>query len=378
MYVLGGSPRQRTKVFCFFFSKKKSFLACKWVVTSRGNIFLDPPDFPAALYGPLADRIAALLGTRSDIVFVQAEALLALEAAAASLSRPGLVALNIVTSTYGTAFGTWLRKGGADVHDLAAEPGRPITVLEVEKALDNLPRVKIVAWTHGETSMGLVNPLDDIAALARAKGALCVVDAVASVGGHRLNLDAIDVTVMGPQKALSGPAGVSLVCCNDRAWSHMEACSPPGPSMLSLTGIKRDWIDRGRGALPGTPPPLEFWALDAAISRAEAEGLDAIILRHGRAASAMRAALRALGLKLWIEDDDSASNLATTIQTPPNFDADALVKAAPDFGVKLNHAGAPMRGHLLRFDHMGVGASNASVTAISEGFGRMLKKGLLF
>ncbi len=341
-------------------------------MTPHWNELLDPPDFPADRYAPLADRIANLLGTRSDIVFVQAEAVLALEAAATSLSRPGLVVLNIVTSFYGTTVGAWLRRAGAAVHHLESAPGRPISLSAVAKALDDLQRVDVVAWTHGESSTGVVNPLDDIAAIARSKGALTLVDAVASAGAHALNLNAIDVTIIGPQKALAGPAGVSMAVCSDRAWAHMQTCATPDASLLSLTGIKRDWLDRGRSALPGTPPALEFWALDAAIARAEAEGLDHIIARHRAAALATRQALRDLGLPPWIEDDSHASHLATTIAVPAGMDADTLVKSAPAFGVKMNHAGAPMRGKLLRLDHMGRAASTETVAACMAGFAQML------
>jgi aspartate aminotransferase-like enzyme len=341
-------------------------------VTPNWTTLLDPPDFPASSYAPLADRIARLFGTRSDIVFVQAEAVLALEAAAICMSRPGLVALNLVTSFYGTIVGGWLRKTGADVHDIVSAPGQPTDLSAVANALATLKQVDLVAWTHGETSTGVVNPLDEIADMARAKGALTIVDAVASAGGHAIDLDALDLVVIGPQKALAGPAGVSIVSCSARAWAHMAAGSAPDASLLSLTGIKRDWIDRGRGALPGMPPPLEFWALDAAIARAEAEGLDAIMHRHRIAASATRAGLHALGMELWVADDAAASRLATTITTPPGHHADALVTAAPDFGVKLNHAGAPMRGRLVRFDHMGRGACMESVIDNVVGFGRMV------
>lgn len=347
---------------------------CTATVTQHWNALLDPPDFPADLYAPLADRIAQLLGTSNDIVFVQAEAVLALEAAATSLSRPGVVVLNIATSFYGTTVGGWLRRGGAAVHQLNSEPGRPITIAAVAKALDDLQRVDVVAWTHGESSTGVVNPLDDIAALARAKGALTLVDAVASAGAHTLNLDALDVTVIGPQKALAGPAGVSIVACSEPAWSHMSTCTAPDPSLLSLTGIKRDWLDRGRGALPGTPPALEFWALDAAIARAEGEGLEPIIARHRAAAMATRQALRELGAAPWIERDAQASHLATTIEVPEGLDADTLVTSAPAFGVKMNHAGAPMRGRLVRFDHMGRGASAENVAASMNGFAEMIRK----
>ncbi len=77
---------------------------------------LDVPNYPADRYAPLADRLRRLLATQSELVFIQAEALLALEASAISLARPGVTALNIVTSPYGAYFGTWLRRGGATVH----------------------------------------------------------------------------------------------------------------------------------------------------------------------------------------------------------------------------------------------------------------------
>jgi len=334
---------------------------------------LDPPEFPAQGYGALADRTARLLGTRSDIVFVQAEAVLALEAVASSLCRPGVVALNVVTSGYGVAVGAWLRSAGATVHDLASEPGRPIGEAAVAQALAALPRVDLVVWTHGETSTGVVNPLVGIAELARSKGALTIVDAVASVAAHKIDFDAIDVVVLGPQKGLAGPAGVSLVVCSEPAWAHMATCGVADPSLLSLRGIKRNWIDQGRGALPGTPPALEFWALDAAIARAEAEGLDRIVARHTRAARATRAGLRAMGVTLWIEDDDCASHLATSIVVPAGLDADTIVGACQKRHVRLNQAGG-VRGQLVRLDHMGLAACDEGVIAGLVGFGRVLRE----
>ena len=216
---------------------------------------LDVPAFPADGYASLADRLQRLLGTTHDVVFVQAEAILALEAAATSLARPGLIALNIVTSPYGGYFGHWLRLGGAKVHDVAAAGGQPITVAAVAQALAALPQVDLVAMVHAETSSGILNPLPEIAALARAHGALLVVDAVASFCGHALDVDGlgIDVCVTGPQKALGGPAGLSMVTVSAAAWEAMSEAGTPSPSNLSLPDIKRNWLDSGRGAVPGMP-----------------------------------------------------------------------------------------------------------------------------
>ena len=78
-----------------------------------------PPSRPTAT--PRSPtRIARLLGTRNDVLLIQGEAIVALEAAANSLGRPGLRALNVVTSMYGRWFGAWLRRAGAEVRDVVA------------------------------------------------------------------------------------------------------------------------------------------------------------------------------------------------------------------------------------------------------------------
>ena len=147
-------------------------------------LLLDPPAFPAERYAILADRLAALMGTGNDVLLIQAEAVLALEAAATSLARPGLRALNIVTSPYGAWFGGWLARGGATVRNLTASPAKPVTLEEVERALNEGPGFDLLAIVHAESASGILNPLPAIAALARQRGIVTLVDAVASIGGH--------------------------------------------------------------------------------------------------------------------------------------------------------------------------------------------------
>jgi aspartate aminotransferase-like enzyme len=245
------------------------------------NPLLDAPVYPAERFAPLADRIATLLRTKADVLLIQGEAILALEAVASSLGRPGVRALNIVSSPYGTYFGTWLRRARADVVELVATPGQPIEIGAVQAALAALPAVDLIAIVHGEAANGAVNPIAEIAALARSRGALSIVDAVASVGAHDLGVDqlGIDVCVIGPQKALGGPAGLSAISVSKAAWCQIQG---PAISSLSLLDQKTNWIDRGRGVLPGTPSGLEFWALEAALDRVEAEGIDALVNRHQR------------------------------------------------------------------------------------------------
>jgi aspartate aminotransferase-like enzyme len=212
--------------------------------------------------------------------------------------------------------------------------------------------------------------------LARAQGALLVVDAVASVGAHPLEIDAlgIDIAVIGPQKALAGPAGLSAISVSARAWAAIAKTADFSPSSLSLAEIKTNWLERGRGALPGTPPPLEFWALEAAIDRVEAEGIGNLIARHQLAAKASRAGLRALGVAPWIADDRAASALVTSAPVPAGIDDQVLIAEAARLGVALGRGFGSIEGRLVRLDHTGLRAAFGAVLANVVAYGSALAR----
>lgn len=334
---------------------------------------LDLPLVRAAQLVSIEDRAAALLNSSSDVLFVGAEAVQPLEAVTASLGGPGVEWLNVVTSGYGRVFGNLLRSRGAVVHDLIAPDDRPIRFEEVETALSEWPEVGAVAVVHAESLTGIVNPLAEIAAYAHKQGALVVVDAVASAGAEPLDIDAlgIDVCVIGPQKGWGGPSGASLVTVSDKAWDAMRANSgAPRNSVLSLLDVKERWIDAGRGRPAGTPPSLEVAALDAAISRLEAEGMEDVVARHLKIAIAVRAALRALGLSLWVADERDACSVATPVRLPEGVSGDALIElVAVRYGVDLTPGTGPLKGRAVRIDHMGAQASFRYATAAVAALG---------
>ncbi|ABC93173.1 probable aspartate aminotransferase protein (plasmid) [Rhizobium etli CFN 42] len=332
------------------------------------------PAYPVERYGALADRIGGILMSRNDVLLMQAEATVALEAVAVSLARPGLSALNVVTSSYGSWFGQWLRRGGAAVRDVAAQPGLPIEIEAVAKALDAGPHVDLLAVVHAESASGILNPLTRIMALAQARGIVTVVDAVASVGGHPLDIDGlgIDIAVIGPQKALGGPAGVSALSVSRRAWQLILRDGTPRDSILSLADLKT-WVDGGRRGLPGTPSPLEFFALEATLDRIEAEGLESVIARHALAASATRTGLTALGAGAWVPSA-KASNLVTSVAVPESLTPAALITTARRLGVELTEGVGTAPARLLRLNHTGPRAAFQPVLANVAAFGAALRQ----
>lgn len=342
------------------------------MTTDRWSPLLDIPPFPPERYAITAARLGAMLHTRHDMAIIQAEAVVALEAAAISVIRPGMKAINVVTSPYGAWFGDWMRRAGGEVVDVVAAPARAIRLDAVAEAIKAHADAEILSVVHAESASGICNPLPDIMALARANGLVTIVDAVASVGGHDLDVDAlaIDIAVIGPQKALAGPAGLSALSISPAAWDFILKPGGPQNSILALADLK-PWIDGDYGAPAGTAVPLEWHALDAALDRIENEGIEAVIARHAHAAAATRAGLIALGAACWAEPG-MGSNLVTTTELPMGMTADVLLVETAHIGQVLASGVGPGAERLIRFTHTGQQAYFGSVMASISAYGHAL------
>jgi aspartate aminotransferase-like enzyme len=319
---------------------------------------------------------ARILRTDDDLVIVQAEAALALEAVLLGVVTPGIRALCLSSGAYGVWFANELRKLGAEVSVVEVDSRNAVDPGEVEAALERDPLIELVAFVHGESLSGNVNPAEEICQIVRAHGALCIVDAVASIGAHPLETSrwGIDLCIAGPQKALAGSSGTSLVSISERGWQAMrDNPSAPRGSFVSLLDWKERWIDAGRKQIPGTPSVVEMLALEAACARVLDEGLDQVIARHERAARGARAGVRALGLELWPLRDEIAANAVTVVAVPDGVDAEAVQAAARELGLALVSGRGALEGRILRLDHMGAGAFPDAVFASLVAFGAALR-----
>ncbi|WP_241999654.1 MULTISPECIES: pyridoxal-phosphate-dependent aminotransferase family protein [Streptomyces] len=347
------------------------------------NIAPDAPDLldlaplGAGHFARIEDKIASLMRTRETVVTMQGEALLPLEAAIRSAVRPGSTALNIITGPYGETFGGWLRSCGAEVITISAPFSGAVGAEQVAEALRAHPEIDFVSLVHAEAATGNTNPVAAIGEAVRAHGALLMLDAVASVGAEPLLTDewGVDLCVIGGQKAMAGPAGVSVVSVSARAWERIAANEQaPRRSYLSLLDWKERWIDGGRTALPHAPAQLEMLALEQAADRIEADGLEAVMARHRAAAAAMRAGVRALGgLSPYVVRDEDAAPVATTLRAPDGKDARDVVAAAlaADASVPVQAAAGPLAKEMIRVNHYGLDADRevvlASLAALGEG-----------
>ncbi|MFF5186116.1 pyridoxal-phosphate-dependent aminotransferase family protein [Streptomyces sp. NPDC000345] len=346
--------------------------------------FLDLAPLSAARFASIEDRVAWLLGTEQDVVIMQGEALLPLEGAIRGTAGPGTTALNVITGPYGQTFGDWLRDCGATVIDLAVPFHTAVSAARIRDAFAEHPEIDFVSLVHAEAATGNTNPVAEIGEVVRERGALFYLDAVASVGAEPVLPDAwgVDLCVIGAQKAMGGPAGVSAVSVSERAWARMAA-NPRAPrrSYLSLLDWKERWVDGGRTALPHAPAQLEMLALEACVRRIEAEGLDSVMGRHAAAAAATRAGAAALGggLEPYVYEAAEAAPVATTLRAPSEVPASELVARAlaMDPALPLAAGGGALAKEMIRVNHYGVAAAPGAVRGSLVALGAALaEKGL--
>jgi pyridoxamine--pyruvate transaminase len=319
--------------------------------------------------------LASAYRTRNDVVLMQGEAVLGLEAAARGLVRPGMRCLNLVSGVYAAWFGDWLREYGAEVDEVRVPYDEAIDPARVERALEERGPFELVAVVHSETPSGIENPLGQLGPLAHGHGALMLADVVSSLGGTELLIDAwhVDLAVAGPQKCLAGPPGMSLVSVSPRAWEAIEN-NPHAPrgSFLSLLDWKHRWIDGGRLAFPYTPSVADVNGLHAALAEVLDAGLEETIACHAQAARGCRAGVKALGLELWPRSEAYAANCVTAVRVPSDVSvAELLSHVRERYGVMLSGGYGELKQKLVRLGHMGPAARSlyplVAVTALGRG-----------
>jgi pyridoxamine--pyruvate transaminase len=316
-------------------------------------------------------EIAAILGTTQDVVLMQGECMLGLEAAARSLVHPGIKCLNLVSGIYGRGMGEWLRSFGAEVIEIEVPFNAAIDPADVESAFA-ANTIELVTVVHSETPCGTLNPVEEIGPIAKAHGALTMVDAASTLGGIPLLPDEwkLDVCVGASQKCLGAPAGISLMTVSEDAWSAMRR-NPLAPraSILSLLDWKDMWLEEGR--FPLTPSITDMLGVEAAAGEVLEIGVDEYFDRPRRAAAACRAGVRAMGLETFPRDDSIASPLLTAIALPGGTDDLELCEhIRSHYGVVLGDSEGV--GGIVRIGHMGLTARSFHVVAGLSALGRGL------
>lgn len=254
----------------------------------------------AKVIGQVKEMARYVFQTRSKWVLgVAGPGSAAMEMAIANLAWPGTRVLAIKNGFFSARMAEMAKRCGAHVATLEV-PDRAVAGLaELADALAR-ERPEIVTIVQGETSNTVWNPhLQDIAKLAKAAGALVVVDAVCTLSTMPLEMDewGIDAVITGGQKGLSSIPGVSLIAFSEAAWQRMKTRDSASVHWcLDASLAEHFWHNAGYHY---TAPVSGVLALHEALRLVCAETLEKRFARHLKCSLALQAGISALGLSLY-------------------------------------------------------------------------------
>ena len=241
-----------------------------------------------AIVDELQARLRRLFGTRNELTLpLSATGSAGMEACLANLLERGDRAVIGVAGVFGERMCEVAARIGARVTRVETEPG---TALEPEAMAAAIARERprVVAFVHAETSTGVLQPVEAIAAAARESGAYLVLDCVTSLGGLPLALDAwgVDAAYSATQKCLSCPPGLSPASFSVRAVERVRGRAAPVQSWYLDAGLLAGYFGRER-VYHHTAPISAIYGLAEGLRIVEDEGIEARAARHRSAARAL-------------------------------------------------------------------------------------------
>jgi cysteine desulfurase/selenocysteine lyase len=213
--------------------------------------------------------------------------------------------------------------------------------------------------------LGTINPVAEIAGMARQHGALVVVDAAQSTGHVPWTLDALgaDLAVMSGHKCY-GPAGVGVLVGRRSVLERIEPLEGGGDMILEVQLDQATWADVPQRFEAGTPNTSAAVGLSAALDMLDELGADWIRDHERGLTGDALERLRALdGMRiLGPSEPDARGGLVSFVD--PKVHPHDLATALDQLGVAVragHHCAQPLHWAL------GIGASTrASFGVYSE------------
>lgn len=297
-----------------------------------------------------ADDLKRFLKTSQDVLLLSCSGTGAMEAALVNVLSPGEPMLALVAGNFGERWAALGRAHGMNVRILDAPWGEAVTPARVAEALDR-GGARAVFVQLSESSTGAAHDVEALARITRQRDALLVVDAISGAGAMRLETEAwgVDVVVVGSQKALALPPGLSFVALSERAWLRVEGSTAP----RFYFDLRRERKAQAEGEAAFTPAIAHIVALEAALDAVQAMGgVDALVANAGTLAAMTRAAAAALGLALVAPRDHG--DALTALYPPDGIESHALVHGLKaEFGATVAGGQGRLKGRILRIAHLG-------------------------
>jgi aspartate aminotransferase-like enzyme len=287
--------------------------------------------------------------TQHDVLIMSSSGTGAMEAAVASVVPRGGKAIVLESGKFSERWRLICAAFGIHVVRHEIPWGEAFPPDDVAALLAEHPDTVAVYTTLSESSTGVAHDIEGIGRVVSTTPALLVVDGISGVGAIECRTDAwgVDLLVVGAQKALMGPPGLSFVGVSSKAWGKIETVDRQA-FYFDLSAYRKA---SGESDTPYTPAIPLVAALAQSLREIRAQGIENVWSRARLLGRATRAGIEALGMKL------AAARPADSLTAaffPEGVDGKAFLKRLESrFGVKLAGGQGHWKGKIFRIAHFG-------------------------
>lgn len=302
-----------------------------------------------AIYRRVSEQARRLFYTDHRVFITASSGSGLQEAAVRNFARRDV--LSCVNGAFSRRWHEVALSNGKQADVLAVEWGQPLLPEQVAEALAAKP-YEVLTIVHNETSTGVENPIQEIAAVVRrlSPHTIICVDAVSSLGGVKIEMDAwgLDMLLTSSQKCLALPPGLALAAVSDRAMQVAETVPHRG-WYFDLVLMEKH---RLKDSTPATPALSLIYALEQQLEHIFEEGLERRFERHAQMAARVQSWALARGFEL-LAPQGYRSKTVTTISNTRGWDISQLNAFLKERGMRIANGYGVLKDKTFRIAHMG-------------------------
>ena len=321
----------------------------------------------------LQEMLRSLFRTQNRMTMaISATGSAGMEATVVNLVEPGDPIVICVNGVFGMRMADVAARAGAVVTTIEKPWGEVFETDDLEPVLDRV-RPKVVGIVMAETSTGAWQPIEEISKQVHNAGAMMLVDAVTSLGGVPVEVDAwnIDAIYSGSQKCLSCPPGLAPISFSDRALDCILNRKTKVQSWYLDVSMLANYWGSNR-AYHHTAPINMNYGLYEALRVILEEGLDRCFQRHAQNHLALKAGLDSLGLQFTAQEGHRLPML-NAVRIPDGVDDGAMRTALLQrFGIEIGGGLGAFKGKVWRIGLMGYACRMQNVLLLLSALEQLL------
>ncbi len=305
------------------------------------------------LYEDCVARLKKVFGTTQRLYLTTSSGTGVMETAIANLFNDGETVLCVDTGIFGQRFAKIAEAFRLKVIVLKCDDGKRVRVEQIAEALEKNPEIAGVTVTFNETSTGIWNNVEEIGKFLKDKNRIFITDGVSGIGALPFKMDEwhVDVAVSASQKGFLTPPGVGMIALSEKAWKKVESVKCHG-YYFDLKLYKENQ-ELPVPAYPWTPAINVMFSLQTALQKIERTGLDNVFAHYAKLAGGLRAALKALNLKIFTEES-ATSNVLTVFYVPEGINPKEIVAEMRNrYGILIAAGQGPFIEKVLRITTIG-------------------------